>query len=234
MNIYFLRSVGKLFSLLLVSITSLFNANAYGANSVNIENVNGTKNLNVYNKVVEYETIINYNDKRPSNITKVLAEGINGLVYVDSKTNEETVVKEVVNRVVEVGTGEVGEYTGRLTSYGADCPGCSAVGNVACFTRERKNHSLTYNGIYYNDQEYGEVRILAAALSKFPCGTIILVENTNVEPFYGVVLDTGYTMRQEWKEGRVWLDLAWATQADARVGGMSHRETTYTVQRWGW
>ena len=100
-------------------------------------------------------------------------------------------------------------------------------------TKEGKKHSLTNDGIYYKDSTYGDVRILAADNSGFPCGTIVKVNNGKQE-FTGIVLDTGSSMRTAWSNGTVWLDLAFATQNDAKSAGMSSNNAKFVVQRWGW
>ena len=96
-------------------------------------------------------------------------------------------------------------------------------------------HSLIYDGIYYQDEEYGNVRILAAAKTVFPCGTIIEINNGINPPFLGVVLDSGSSMQKAWNSSRtVWIDLAYATQNDARntttPGGNGIQ---FTVKRYG-
>ena len=235
MNLYLLQFVGKMFSLFVVSIASLFGSVVVNSESTSLKNQNKEKNLSVVNKVIEYETEYRYNRKLPSNLQKVLVEGVNGVFYVDEITKEEKVLSEPITEVIEIGTGDYGEYVGRLTSYGPDCPGCSAVGNVACFTKNRTNHSLINDGIYYEDDTYGRVRILAADHLKFPCGTIVLVDPGTTEPFYGVVLDTGASMRNAWREdGYVWMDVAYESQEAARNGNTTSRNTKYSVQRWGW
>ena len=94
----------------------------------------------------------------------------------------------------------IGIYNGKLTGYGPDCPGCSSVGNVSCLTREGANHSLTYDGLYYNDITYGNLIILAADHLLFPCGTVVKVNNGILNEFYGIVLDTGIAMRNAWRK----------------------------------
>lgn len=235
MNIYLLQFVGKWLSLMVVSIASLFGFINVNTETSFIENKNNEKNTSVVNKVIPYETEYQYNKKLPSNVTNTITKGENGVLYVDEKTKEEHVLQEPTTELLEVGTGDYGEYVGRLTGYGPDCPGCSSVGNVACFTKNHTNHSLIYDGIYYEDEDYGNVRILAADHLKFPCGTIVLVDNGLTEPFYGVVLDTGSSMRNAWRnEGTVWMDLAFESQEAARNGGITSKNTKYSVQRWGW
>ena len=180
-------------------------------------------------EIVPYKTEYVYNDSMSSKAKPmVLEEGINGLIF-NSKQ-----LSSVKNEIVEVGTGTEGEYTGTLTGYGPDCPGCSLVGNVSCLTREGTKHSLINDGVYYTDERYGSVRIIATDNSLLPCGTIINIENSDMEMFTAIVLDTGYTMRNAWRNGIVWIDLAFSSEEDARNNMVTNKNTKFSVQRWGW
>ena len=196
---------------------------------------NRTKDMTtvITNEVEAYETDYVYVENIPSTADKiVLEEGINGLDYTyDGLTYVHLSDKK--NEVVQVGTGANGEYTGRLTGYGPDCPGCSIVGNVACLTKEGTRHSLITDGLYYEDDTYGSVRILAADNGAFPCGTIVKVDYGVLKEFYGIVLDSGATMRSAWSEGVVWMDLAFSSQKEALTGGATSLNTKFSVQRWG-
>ena len=198
-------------------------------------NPTGNMTATITNEVEAYGTDYVYVENMPSTAEPiVISEGINGLDYTYDGLNY-IHLSDVKNEVVKVGTGKQGNYSGKLTGYGPDCPGCSKVGNVSCRTEAGKNHSLTYDGLYYIDDEYGSVRILAADHSAFPCGTIVTVDNGNLAKFTGIVLDTGSAMRGAWRnEGVVWMDLAFASQAEALTGGATSSNTTFNVQRWGW
>ena len=195
-----------------------------------IENMTAT----IINEVEAYETDYIYVENMPSTAEPVvISEGINGLDYTYDGLNY-VHLSDKKNEVLKVGTGKQGNYTGKLTGYGPDCPGCSKVGNVACKIKSGANHSLINDGLYYSDQEYNKVRILAADNTAFPCGTIVKVDNGKLDTFYGIVLDSGSAMRGAWKEGKVWMDLAFSTQAEARTGGATSSNTKFEVQRWGW
>lgn len=230
MNIFLIQVIGNFVNFLTVTILSLFGM----LNSVDTEirNSDVTKNSYIENQTINYSTVYQYNSKIPSNISRVLVKGEDGIVYVNNYDNTQIVLKEVVNEIVEVGTGAQGMFQGKLTGYGPDCPGCSSVGNVSCKTKEGTKHSLINDGITYTDQEYGEVRILAAATSAFPCGTIIAVDNGILAPFYAIVLDSGYDMRNAWQNGNVWFDLAFESQVS--VTNVSNKTALFSVQRWGW
>jgi len=189
----------------------------------------------ILNEVIAYETEYVYNQNIPSTADPLtLVEGVNGLDYTyDGLTY--THLSDKVNEVIQVGTGAQGIYNGKLTGYGPDCPGCSQVGNVSCLTREGTNHSLINDGLYYKDITYGNLIILAADHTMFPCGTVVKVNNGILNEFYGIVLDTGIAMRNAWRnEGVVWMDLAFKTQKEALTGGATSSNTSFSVQRWGW
>ena len=125
-------------------------------------------------------------------------------------------------------------FIGTITGYGADCVGCTGEGYLACTTKEGKSYSLIYNDIYYRDNEYGNVRILAASHKKFPCGTIIDV-TTSKESFRGIVLDTGATMRNAWNDNQhVWIDVAFKEEAIAEINMPLERNVEYNILRYGW
>ncbi|MDO5568686.1 MAG: hypothetical protein Q4G04_01040 [bacterium] len=139
------------------------------------------------------------------------------------------VIKQNDNVPAATTSDSLGTYTGKLTGYGPDCAGCGNTGGLAC-----GGHNLHTNGIYYNDATYGSVRILSAARSLFPCGSIVYVDNGILEPFYGIVLDTGGSMINAWNNGNVWVDLAFASESAARVGGATSKNTTFVLKRSGY
>lgn len=228
-NKFKILSVLSVVIMITIITVTIFNS------GVTIHNPAPNMTATILNEVKAYETEYVYNESMPSTADPLtLVEGVNGLDYTyDGLTY--THLSDKVNKVVQVGTGAQGLFNGKLTGYGPDCPGCSEVGNVSCLTREGINHSLTYDGLYYNDITYGSLIILAADHLLFPCGTVVKVNNGILNEFYGIVLDTGIAMRNAWRnEGVVWMDLAFNTQAEALTGGATSSNTSFSVQRWGW
>lgn len=233
MNIYLLRLMINWLGTVCLSILSLFGTNIY-EEKIKIENTTIDNTVAVVSTVTEYQTIKKYNSKLPSGKMNVLVEGKDGISYVDSKGVEQQ-LRPVVDEVIEIGTGSSSSYVGNTTGYGADCIGCS--GTVSCKTREGNLHHLVNDGMYYNDSQYGKVRILAADHRVFRCGTIIRVDNGREEPFLGVVLDTGIDMRKNWElYGLIHLDVAFVTEKDPAVYSMTATNSSakFEVQRWGW
>ncbi|MDO4963094.1 MAG: hypothetical protein Q4E75_03240 [bacterium] len=216
------------FSFIFIILAFTFNRKG-----MTIKNPNINKTTTTINEIVPYGIDYIYDDSMPEDADSIIVEeGVNGLSYTYDGL-EYITLSEVSNQIVKKGTGKKGNYTGTLTGYGPDCPGCSLVGNVSCITKAGTRHSLKNDGIYYKDESYGDVRILAADNSLFPCGTVIKVSNKSGD-FLGVVLDSGATMRKAWANGTVWIDLAFSTESDASKAGVTNKNTSFEVQRWGW
>ena len=231
MIVYLLQIVYKWFQIALLSLISIFNVAPYEEEN-NVLNNNNNKDNSIINQITPYTTNYQYNPKLPSNISNTITEGVIGISYIEDD-NTVKVVQEMQPEVVEKGTGAYGLYVGRLTGYGPDCAGCSKVGNVACLTESKTKHSLINDGIYYTDDEYGKVRIVAAT-KDFTCGTIIQITKQDVTPYYVVVLDRGGSMEYAWSEGRVWMDLAYESEAVVLGDDLTGRNIEFSVQRWGW
>ena len=229
MNTGLLGLFGKWVTLLAVSLMSNFGS--YKENILSTNNILLTKNGKTVNSI-EYKVVTQYNSKVPSNISNVIQKGNVGLSLTNDETKEVTVVDNPVDEIIEKGTGAYGVYKGKLTGYGPDCKGCSGEGYLACKTESGDRFSIKYDGIYYKDSKYGEIRILAAN-KKFPCGTIVEVVKEDGTTFMAVVMDRiGTTM----KNGEL-MDLAYSTQEDKSVfaaDGLVGNHITFNVQRWGW
>ncbi len=235
MNTYLLELAGKWCSIICMAFSSLLNSGLiFSEEKFEVENVNQTKNSAASITEVAYETEKIYNEKLPSNITITKQEGKVGLAYTDQVNNQLEVLEEPVTEVIEVGTGAPGEFVGKMTGYGADCAGCSSSGTLSCRTESGQSYSLTKNGETYDDDEYGTVRILAAALDKFPCGTIIKVSGSNLGTFNAIVMDTGSAMRAAYEKGIILMDLAFVSENDPEVFKATGSNIKYSVQRWGW
>lgn len=234
MNTYLLGLAGKWLTIICAGVSSLMNSGLIiSEEKYEVENIDQTKNSVVEVTEVEYETERIYNDKLPSSVTITKQEGQKGLAYTNEE-NQLEVLQDPVSEILEVGTGAPGEYVGKMTGYGADCAGCSSTGTLSCRTKTGANHSLTQNGETYDDDEYGNVRILAADLDKFPCGTIIKVMHSNLGTFNAIVLDTGGAMRKAAASGTVLMDLAFVSENDPEVYKATGSNVKYSVQRWGW
>ena len=233
MKKYHLRYLGIPLLISILTITGLMTSgNLISETKFEVKNLNQTKNSVALTKVLEYDTVKTYNSKIPTGVTITKEEGHNGLAYIDEENNEQ-IIESPKNAEIEIGTGDKADYVGKMTGYGADCAGCSKEGTLACKTKNGSYHSLTQDGMTYIDDEFGEVRIIAAALDKFPCGTIIKVENPNLGTFNAIVLDTGGAMQKAWNNGTVLIDLAYETETDPALHLSTSSNVKYSVQRWG-
>lgn len=231
MNIFLLQTLGKIGSLFITCFASIFGTFDLSKEIININNYDKDKGSKVVSEIVEYETIYKYNTNVPANERNVLTKGEDGLIYKDDAGKVIKVLKEKVDEVIEIGTGKYGEYSGTLTLYGPDCDTCDGLGYVACPVAG-KSYSLKNDGMYYEDAVYGKVRILAAALTEFPCGTIIEINNSDMTSTVGIVLDTGAALVNAYNKGNILIDLAHSTENDLPHG--TNFNTKFTVKRWGW
>lgn len=111
---------------------------------------------------------------------------------VSRKVIKEEIIEEAVDKVIEKGGVKKGTtFSGRLTTYGGDCTGCSgrASSGVKLSSRTGVNNSnspyLTYKGKKY---------YCLAADRSIPYGTVIKITNHNLNTsstIYGIVVDRG-------------------------------------------
>lgn len=126
-----------------------------------------------------------------------------------------------MDEVAMYGPSSPVSFTGEMTAYIAKCPGCS--GRVACPPRR----DVTTN-IYYEDENYGTLRILAAD-GRIPCGSILKITNVTftTEAIYGIVLDRGSAITNNI------VDLLTETVEEGySIGRQSNVQ--YEIIRWGW
>ena len=228
MNLYLFNLILKFFKFSFISLVTLFNKNA--VTTLDIRNINTSLNndSNISATVVNYDTKYVYNSSIPTNETNIVEEGENGIIYENS-----SIIETKRDKIVEIGTAPIGEFTGKLTGYGPDCVGCSQQGNVSCLTKDKKKYSLKNDGFYYNDEKYGKLRILASS-SNFSCGTIIEVSKGDYK-FNAIVLDRGYDMNRAYKNGKIWFDLAYDSQASVSSDSKNlGNNFNFKVKRWGW
>lgn len=179
---------------------------------------------------ISYDTDIVYNDDILYGQENVLVKGIEGYALEESGT----VLIKPIDEVIEVGRGPSNISYGSTTGYGADCVGCS--GTVSCSTKSGSSHNLIRNGIYYDDSDYGKVRIIAADNSLFSCGTIMEIDNGIMDPFMAIVMDTGSAMRNAWRNGDILIDIAFSYETSAGIHDATNKsgDVKFKVYRNGW
>ena len=224
----FIRFLG----LTVVSASSFLHSFSISSSVVGIYNLDENMSSSVIDTVYKYDVVVEENPKIPKGIEKV-TKGQDGIYYLDANGKVFKTIQEKKNEVHVIGTGKEGNYTGLLTAYGPDCDTCDGIGVVACPNERGHFHNLIKEGIYYNDKEYGQVRIVAADHREFPCGTIVKIKNPDMDEFTAVVIDTGYAMRKSYEGGLIHMDLAYSTERGLNRFPTSY-QTKFSVQRWGW
>ena len=234
MNLYLLNLIGKWIGVLFVSILSFFGH--YEEKEVQVFNTHKNMSLDLTTEIISYQTEVKYNNEKPNGEKTVIVAGENGYLVKNNENGSYKIIKNPVNEVVEVGTyvkpvpavttssgaGTVNSYIGKMTMY-YNCPNRN-------YCRTSGGHDLKAS-VFYNDPTYGTVRVLSAATSKFPLGTIIEVTNTPRGTFYGIVLDTGGSMIAAMQRGEVHIDLA----VDAAVEkAYTYSNVGYNVKRYGY
>ncbi|MDD3821631.1 MAG: 3D domain-containing protein [Bacilli bacterium] len=123
-----------------------------------------------------------------------------------SKEIDYQTLTEIKRRIPEV-------FVGNMTAYSPYCIGCS--GKVGCYPYQ----DVRNDNIYFNDDEFGKVRIVAADGS-IPCGSIIEISNFKQSevlptdtPIKAIVLDRGGAVK-----GKT-IDLLFNTHEETEIVG---------------
>ena len=125
---------------------------------------------------------------------------------------DDELVDEVVDDVLEI-------QLGKLSRYGPDCYLCTGYLAYGLYVES--------DTIYYNDNYYGNVRILAGDKS-YPFGTIVRV-SYDMESFLGIVLDRGGSIGFN---GKALFDLLYPNEYLANKDGVNYN-TKFEILRYG-
>ncbi len=167
----------------------------------------------------ERKTIVTYNS---NNVKSVEAMHIVSK-YNINKDKLKTISVSNMREVALYGPSTPVSFVGEMTGYGADCKGCG--NSVSCPPRP----IVTNGNIYFDDQTYGKIRILAAD-STIPCGSIVRISNVNfsVEPIIGVVLDRGSAIK-----GNI-IDFLVESEGYSKANIGRQKNVNFEIIRWGW
>lgn len=139
------------------------------------------------------------------------------------KNEKEFVFKnnyDSANHIEETNVLEI--FSGQLTAYGSDCYGCSGI--------TASGYDIRNGNIYYDDKEYGNIRIVAAD-RRYKFGTIVRISNLRFydEPFIAIVLDRGFLIK-----GDI-MDLAFDTVKNPDVLNLGReKKAKFEILRYGW
>lgn len=162
-------------------------------NALSIFDIKSKKWYNFCVEVIKLNTVLN--SLKILFIAAVcLGLKTSGFVYLSTAENE-NYDKTINYSIIEADQYEtyvdllydpIEAFTGEITGYGADCEGCSGI--LAC--RPRTN--VFEKGIYFDDKEYGTIRVVAAP-REYPCGTIMRfnIPKLGSEPIIAIVMDRG-------------------------------------------
>lgn len=173
--------------------------------------VSGNKKMSI--------TTYNVNNKKSIQAVR-MADQYNTLL--ETKKPVHPFVYQTFDEAVSVSkTGVSASFIGKLTGYGPDCKGCG--GSGACSPRQ----NFKNGNIYFNDDVYGKVRIVAADRS-LPCGSIVRIHNISIykDPIIAVVMDRGGAIKGNH------LDLLFETEKNMQ-GMYTHHNIQFDILRIG-
>ena len=136
--------------------------------------------------------------------------------------NEINIFKKIEQLKKEESIPVLATYYGPITAYGPDCVGCT--------TGYTASGYYVRNNIYYNDKEYGKIRIVAADKT-LPFGTIVRIKNLDLydDDIIAIVLDRGSAIGFKRK---VYFDLLYKSEKDTLNFGK--RYATFEILRNGY
>lgn len=148
------------------------------------------------------------------------------VVVAEEVIKEEIVVKGEYSPNLEVASSNevIETYYGKMTGYGPDCVGCSGI--------TASGMNVLNGNIYYEDETYGNIRIVAGDKS-IPFGSIIRITGTTIstEPILAIVLDRGGMIGFEtWKHS--YFDLLYESEQAAIPVG--RQDATFELLRLGY
>lgn len=151
-------------------------------------------------------------------LTKINIEKDNGTVFNDN-SNKTLDLTAMAIKIEEIRMKDLyyplDTYVGYITGYVADCPLCG--GTLGC-----TGQNVLDGTTNYNDNQYGNVRIVASSPS-LACGSIVSY-TLNDEKITAIVLDRGVAGTN--------LDLLVNQVGDAYSIGKKY--ISYDVLRFGW
>ena len=121
--------------------------------------------------------------------------------------------------VKEIPITVLARYHGPITAYGPDCAGCIGITS--------SGYNVKNGNIYYDDKEYGKIRIVAAD-KKLPFGTIIRIKKIFDNDIIAIVLDRGSAIGFD---KRSYFDLLYKNEKETEYFGK--KEAVFEVLRQG-
>ena len=159
-------------------------------------------------KVINNNTVSNSSSQETNTPVQEPSQEENNETEEVSVKGEYAPNLEVVNTISPIET-----YYGKITAYGPDCYGCTT-GMTA------SGQYVMDGNIYYYDETFGNIRIVAAD-SSIPFGSIIKITGLNIssDPVIAIVLDRGGAIG--FASGKhAYFDLLYKSEQDALSFGV--------------
>lgn len=175
---------------------------------------NDTMSLEDKKNIKKDETVVNNKNNSIPKKETVIETPKNTVDNV----KKETVPVQKQEKVLE-------KLKGALAGYGPDCYGCTSF-------RTATGKYIGDGNIYYEDKEYGKVRIVAGDKS-YPFGTIVKINNAfsgKDSTIYAIVLDRGGGVG---KGKKFLFDLLFETEKAASLAG-SKQNVDFEILRLGY
>lgn len=152
-----------------------------------------------------------------------------GFPYIEQNQLEVSVLEDDDNFNV------IDTFYGTMTAYGPDCQGCIGITASGYKVAENENGIIKSITTTYVDDEYGELRIFAAATNKFPFGTVMRATGDRIDGYImGIVLDRGGAMNNSYAEGEILVDLLFDTERSESVYQFGRQKNVkFEVLRYG-
>lgn len=181
------------------------------------------KSTNVVKEVQVVEQVSSLESSGNSNHEDNTSSSDDTTSSKDSNVGTTTTVTVGSNEKAYVGY----KFSGNMSAYGRDC--CSS--NPANWGLTASGFNIYTNGMYYNDNEYGRVRIIAASRDDFYLYSVIKVTDPIDGEYRAIVLDRG---DKNIGIGRKFVfDLVVESQEWARMNYGVHRNVNFEVLRIG-
>ena len=218
-----MKKLITVFNILVVFVFS-FSINILTTKEVLFKENENTKGYNyiAYNEIIIDEVI--EEEKLAEEIKEEVKTEIKNEKVKTNIEIKQPVVEEVKKEEIKSDNNVLETLTGSMSGYGPDCYGCTS-------NRVASGYYVGEGNIYYNDKDYGKIRIVAGD-KKYPFGTIVKIGSSNVsnEPIIAIVLDRGGNIGINKK---FTFDLLFATEKEALKYGVS-KNIKFEILRLGY
>lgn len=186
-----------------------------------------TTNNNKYDFIAYNEIIEEVNEAEEENLEVEINNDVPVKKEVVTVVEKKEPIKEVIKKEevkVDNSNKVIETLSGSMSGYGPDCYGCTS-------NRVASGYYVGEGNIYYNDKDYGKIRIVAGD-KKYPLGTIVKIGSSNVsnEPIIAIVLDRGGSIGINKK---FTFDLLFSTEKEASKYGVS-KNIKFEILRLGY